>query len=120
MTENPKSTPIAAVYLEWVYCPSILYEVQRQKLYFLRSTLQKSHDEPVRMVYNEMLKYPCESNWGNDVMGPRIRYGLSIDEWYVETTGINKCKHTVKYAVINYAFRLRASVKKIRTLKISV
>ena len=27
------------------------------------------------------------------------------DDWYVETTGINEWKHTVKYAVRNYAFR---------------
>ena len=76
--------------------------------------MQKSHDDPVRMVYNETLKYPCENNWANEVMGLRIRYGLSTDDWYVETTGINEWKHTVKYAVRNYA------LKKIRKLKISV
>ena len=36
----------------------------------------------------------------------RIRYGMSTDDWYVETTGINEWKHIVKYAVRNYAFRL--------------
>ena len=82
-------------------------------LYFLKSILQKSHDDPVRMVYNEMLKYPCENNWANEMMGLRIRYGPSTDDWYVETTGINEWKNTVKYAVRNY-------VKKIRKLKISV
>ena len=53
------------------------------------------------MVYYEMLKYPCENNWANEVMGLRIRYGLSTDDWYVETTGINEWKHAVKYAVRN-------------------
>ena len=71
--------------------------------------MQKSHDDPVRMVYNELLKYPCENNWANEVMGLRIRYGLSTDDWYAETTGINEWKHTVKYAVTNYAFRLLKS-----------
>ena len=42
-------------------------------------------------------------------MGLRIRYGLSTDDWYVKTTGINEWKHTVKYAVWNYAFWLLKS-----------
>ena len=108
VTEVPKSTPIAAVYLEFGVLP-IQYEVELRKLYFLKSTLQKSHDDPVRLVYNEMLKYPCENNWANEAMGLRIRYGLSIDDWYVETTCINEWKHTVKYVVRNYAFRLLKS-----------
>ena len=61
------------------------------------------------MVYNEMLKYSCENNWANEVIGLRIRYGLSTDDWYVETTGINEWKHAVKYAVRNYAFQLLKS-----------
>ena len=98
ITEVPKSTPIAAVYLEFGVLP-IQYEVDLQRLYILKSILQKSHDDLVRMVYNEMLKYPCENNWANEV----------TDDWYLETTGINEWKHTVKYAVRNYAFRLLKS-----------
>ena len=82
---------IAAVNLEFGVLP-IQYEVELRKLYFLKSILQKSHDDPVRMVYNEMLKYPCEKNWANEVMGLRIRYGLSTDDWHAETTGINEWK----------------------------
>ena len=89
ITEVPRSTPIAVVYLEFGGLP-IQYEVQLRKLYFLRSTLQKDHDDPVRKVYNEMLKYPHENNWTNEVMGICIRYGLSSDDWCVETTGINE------------------------------
>ena len=88
ITEVPKSTPIAAVYPEFGVL-LIQYEAELRKLHFLKSILQKSHDDPVRMVYNEMLKYPCENNWANEVMGFCIRYGLSTDDWYVETTGIN-------------------------------
>ena len=54
ITEVLKSTFIAAVYLEFGVLP-IQYEVQLRQLYFLKSILQKSHDDPVRMVYNEML-----------------------------------------------------------------
>ena len=104
----PKSTPIAVIYLEFGLLP-IQYEAELRKLYFLESILRKSHDDLVRMVHNEMLKYPCENNWANEVMRLGIRYGLSTDDWYVETTGINEWKHTVKYAVRNYAFRLLKS-----------
>ena len=59
------------------------------------------------------LKYPCENNWANEVIDLCIRYGLSTDDWYVETTAINIWKHTVKYAVRNYAFRLLKSQCKV-------
>ena len=53
-------------------------------------------------------------------MGLRIRYGMSSDNWYVETFGINEWKHTVKYAMRNYEFRLLKSQckenKKIQNL----
>ena len=105
ITEVPKLTPIAAVYLEFGVLP-IQYEVELRKLYFLKSILQKNHDDPVRMVYNEILKYPCENNWANEVTGLRVQNCLSTDDWYVKTTGMNEWKHTVKCAVRNYAFRL--------------
>ena len=63
------------------------HPVELRKLYFLKSILQESDDDTVRMVYNEMSKYPCENNCSNEVMGLRIRYGLNTDYWYVETTG---------------------------------
>ena len=70
------------------------------------------------MVYNEILKYPCENNWANEVMGLRIWYGLSPEDWYVETTGMDEWKHTVKYAVKNYAFRFfKSQCKKNKKTK---
>ena len=54
VTEVPKSTPIAAVYPKFGVLP-IQYEAEFRKLCFLKSILQKSHDDPVRMVHNEML-----------------------------------------------------------------
>ena len=108
ITEVSKSTPIAAVYPKCDVLP-IQYEVELRKLYFIKSILQKGHDDPIRMVYNEMLDHLCENNWANEVMGLCLRYGLSIDDWYVETTGINEWKHTLKSAVWNYTFLLLTS-----------
>ena len=73
------------------------------------------------MVYNEVSKFPCENNWANEVTGPCTWYGLSTDDWYVKTTGINERKDTEKYAVRNYALRLlKSQCKENKKTKISV
>ena len=46
ITEVPKSTP---VFLEFGVLP-IQYDVGLRKLYFLKSILQQSHGDPIRMV----------------------------------------------------------------------
>ena len=48
------------------------------------------------MVYTEMLKYPFEENWTNDVMKLRRKYGLSMDDDSVQTTDINEWKYFIK------------------------
>ena len=54
--EAPGSTPVAATYLELGVLP-IEYEIDIRRLRFLWTILQKNYDDPVRMVYTEMLKY---------------------------------------------------------------
>ena len=49
-------------------------------LRFLWTILQKNNDDPVRMVYNEMLKYPFQENWANDVMRLRSKHAFSMDD----------------------------------------
>ena len=57
------------------------------------------------MVYTEMLKYLLEENWANDIMKLRCKYGLSMDDASVETTGMNEWKYFIKSSVKNYALR---------------
>ena len=102
--EVPGSTPVAATYLELGVLP-IEYEIDIRRLRFLWTILQKNNDDPVRMVYTEMLKYPFEENWANDVIKLRCKYGLSMDDASVETTGINEWKYLIKSSVKNYALR---------------
>ena len=102
--EVPGSTPVAATYLELGVLP-IEYEIDIRRLCFLWIILQKNKDDPVRMVYTEMLKYPFEENWANDVMKLRCKYGLSMDDASVETTGMNEWKYLIKSSVKNYALR---------------
>ena len=64
--------------------------------FFLWTILQKNNDDPVRMVYTEMLKYPFEENWANDVMKLRCKYGLSMDDASMETAGMNEWKYLIK------------------------
>ena len=100
--EASGSTPVAARYLEMGVLP-IEYEIDIRRLRFLWTILQKNNDDPVRMVYTEMLKYPFEENWANDVMKLRRKYGLSMDDASVETTGMNEWKYLTKSSVKNCA-----------------
>ena len=93
------STPVAATYLEMGMLP-IEYEIDICRLRFLWTILQKNNDDPVRMLCTEMLKYPFEENWANDVMKLRRKYGLSMDDASVETT-----KYLIKCSVKNCALR---------------
>ena len=102
--EAPGSTPVAATYLELGVLP-IEYEIDIRRLRFLWTILQKNYDDPVRMVYTEMLKYHFEENWANDVMKLRCKYGLSMDDASVETTGMNEWKYLIKSSVKTYALR---------------
>ena len=87
--EAPRSTPGAATYRELGVLP-VEYEIDNRRLRFLWTILQKNNDDPVSMVYTEMLKYPFEENWANDVMKLRCKHGLSMDNTSVETTGMNE------------------------------
>ena len=100
MMEAPGSTPVAATYLEMGVL-LIEYEIYIRRLRFLWTILQKNSDDPVRMVYTEMLKYPFEKNLANDVMKLRRKYVLSIDDASVDTTGMNGWKYLIKSFVKN-------------------
>ena len=89
MIEAPVSTPVAATYLGMGVLP-IEYQIDIHRLRFLCTIFQKNNDDPVRMVYTEMLKYPFEENRANDVMRLRRKYGLSMDDTSVETRGMNE------------------------------
>ena len=60
--EVPKSTPTAALFLELGILP-IQYEIEKRQLVFLKKILDRQNDDPVKMIYQEMLKYQAERNW---------------------------------------------------------
>ena len=63
-----KGVPTAALYLELCVLP-ISFEIELKQLLYLKRILDRKYDDPVRMVYHEMLKYKEEINWANDVIG---------------------------------------------------
>ena len=54
--EVSKATPIVAMYLEHGILP-VRYEIEMRQLLFLEYILDKKHDDPCLLTYNEMLKF---------------------------------------------------------------
>ena len=59
--EVSKGVPSAALYLELGVLP-ISFEIELKQLLYLKRILDREYDDPVRMVYHEMLKYKEEIN----------------------------------------------------------
>ena len=57
----PKSTHTAALFLELGVLP-IQYEIEKRQLVLLKKILDRQNHDPVKMVYNEILKYQAEWN----------------------------------------------------------
>ena len=53
--EVSKSTPTAALFLELSTLP-IQYEIEKRQLVFLNKILNRQNDDPVKMIYHEMVK----------------------------------------------------------------
>ena len=62
--EVSKGVPSAALYLELGVLP-ISFEIELKQLLYLKRILDREYDDPVHMVYHEMLKYKEEINWAN-------------------------------------------------------
>ena len=59
--EVSKATAIAAMYLELGILP-VRYEIEMRQLMFLKCILDKKHDDPCLLTYNEMLKFENDTN----------------------------------------------------------
>ena len=77
--EIPKSTPTAALFLELGMLP-IQYEIEKRQLVFSKKILDRQNDDPVKMIYHEMLKYQAERNWANIVHELRSKYNLRLSD----------------------------------------
>ena len=73
--EVPISTPTAGLFLELGTLPA-QFIIELRKLNFLKKILDRDQEDPVKRIYNEMLKYPAENNWANNVLDLRRKYNL--------------------------------------------
>ena len=77
--EVPKSTPIAALFPEPGILP-VQYETERRQVVFLKIILDRENDDPIKMNYNEMLRYQAEKNWANNVHELRSKCNLPLND----------------------------------------
>ena len=102
--EVSKGVPTAALYLE-LGVLLISFEIELKQLLYLKRILDREYDDPVRMVYHEMLKYKEEINWANDVIGLRKKYSLSLSgENIKKNMQMNDWKSFVKSVICKEAF----------------
>ena len=67
---------------------------------FLWTIFQRNNNYPVRIVCIEMLEYPFEENWANDVKNLRHKYGLSMDD-----VSVDEWKYLIKCSVKNHSLK---------------
>ena len=101
--EVSKGVPSAALYLELGVLP-ISFEIELKQLLYLKRILDREYDDPVRMVYHEMLKYKEEINWANDVIGLRKKYNLPLSDENIKNMQMNDWISFVKSVIYKEAF----------------
>ena len=101
--EASKGLLTAALYLELGVLP-ISFEIELKQLLYLKRILDREHDDPVRMVYHEMLKYKEEINWTNDVIGLRKKYYLPLSDENIKNMQMNDWKFFVKSVIYKETF----------------
>ena len=78
--EVPKSTPVAALYLELGILP-VKYEIEINRYYSLNVFLIRKLMTPaVLLSYQEMLKFGSEANWANNILGLRQAYNFPLND----------------------------------------
>ena len=93
--EVPKSTPVAALYLELGILP-VKYEIEIKQLLFLKRILDKEA--------NEMLKFGSEANWANNIFGLRQAYNFPLNDANITCMDRRYGKSLGKSAINQVAF----------------
>ena len=101
--EVPKSTPVAALYLELGILP-VKYEIEIKQLLFLKRILDKEANDPVLLSYQEMLKFGSEANWANNILGLRQAYNLPLNDANIKCMDHRYWKSLVKSTINQVAF----------------
>ena len=102
--EVSKATSIAAMYLELGILP-VRYEIKMRQLLFRKRILDKKHDDPCLLTYNEKLKFENKTNWANNinVLGLRRDYNLPLNDDNIKNMSVSHRKYFVKSAIFKEA-----------------
>ena len=116
----PQSVSSSFLFLELGVLP-IEYEIQKRQLTFLHHIVNLDSNDPVRLLYDQMKRLPCEANWVNDVRRSADKFSIEIDDEQLRTISKDTFKNTVKKAVEAFAFKKLqtecSQQKKTQTLK---
>ena len=104
MLHSPQSTPNSVTYLETGVVP-LQYEIHKRQLNFLHHILMLEADDPVKQMYQQLLKYPFEANWSNEIMTLREKYELHQTDEDVSKMKRNTWKRLVKKTVHKTALK---------------
>ena len=101
--EVPKSTPVAAMFLELGILP-VQFEIEKRQLLFLKRILDKEKGDPVYQVYDNMTKYQYENNWAKCVVTLRERYDLPLNDQNIKNMSKFQWKKFVNERIRSFAF----------------
>ena len=101
--EVPKSTPVAALYLE-LGVLSIQFEIEKKQLMFLKHLLEKNESDPALKLYQQMVKYQYEMNWANFVLNLRCKYNLPLNDQNIKVMSKDQWRSFVNEKIRSYAF----------------
>ena len=98
----PKSTAVAALYLELGVLP-IQFDIEKNQL-FLKHLLGKNESDPALKLYQQMVKYQYEMNWANFVLNLRFEYNLSLNDQNMKVMSKDQWRSFVNEKIRSYAF----------------
>ena len=111
---SPSSTPNALAFLETGLLP-VEKVINIKQLTFLHHVLTLDDDDPVKVNYQEQIKYEFEINWGNEVKNIRHIYDLQWTDDEILNMSKEKWKNFVEAKVRSYALNeLNTELKEIK------
>ena len=99
----PKSTPVAALYLELGILP-IQFEIEKKQLMFLKQLLEKNENDPALKLYQQMVKYQYEMNWENFVLDLFCKYNILLNDQNIKVMSKDQWRFSSMKKIRSYAF----------------
>ena len=99
----PQGTANSFTYLEFGVLP-LRYVIERNQLMFLHHILNLEDTDPVKVMWDNMKKFPDEGNWWNGVKKLLTKYEISLID--VEEHSKETYKSMVKKKITEAAFKI--------------